>query len=95
MKEDMKEEEEEEMKEILGKREEDSFDAPWLEKARIAYAGGQMYISQEKKGTAAVAAGTGENGTRVRDCNQGRRGSGATSNDTWGSWDADRTRQYQ
>ena len=86
---------EEEVKEILGEREEDSFDAPWLETVSIAYAGGQMYISQEKKGTAAVAAGTGENGTRVRDCNQGRRGSGATSNDTWGSWDADRTRQYQ
>ena len=86
---------EEEVKEILGEREEDSVDVPWLETASIAYAGGQMYISQEKKGTAAVAAGTAENGTRLRDCNQGRFGSGSTSSDTWGSWDADRTRQYQ
>ena len=79
----------EEKKEILGEREEESVDVPWLKTASIGYGGGQMFLSQENKGTAAVAAGTAENGTRLRDCNQGRPLSGATSSDTWGSWDAD------
>ena len=53
----------EEKKEILGEREEDSVDVPpWLEIARIGYPGGQMYLSQENKETAAVAAGTAEKG---------------------------------
>ena len=49
---------EEEGKEILGETEEDSVDVPWWKTASIGYAGGQMFLSQENKGTAAVAAGT-------------------------------------
>ena len=67
-----------------GEREEESGDVPWLKTASIGYGDGQMYLSQENKETAAVAAGTAENGTRLGDCNQGRPGSGSTSSDTWG-----------
>ena len=61
-----------------------------MKTASIGYGDGQMYLSQENKETAAVAAGTAENGTRLRDCNQGRPGSGSTSSDTW-----DNLRHYQ
>ena len=73
-----KEEQEEEktmqlhMKE--GEREEESGDVPWLKTASIGYGDGQMYLSQENKETAAVAAGTAE---------KGRPGSGSSSSDTW------------
>ena len=57
-----------------GEREEESGDVPWLKTASIGYGDGQMYLSQEKKETAAVAAGTAE---------KGRPGSGSSSSETW------------
>ena len=63
-----------------GKRKE-SGDVPWLKTTSIGYGDGQMYLSQENKETAAVAAGTAE---------KGRPGSGSSSSDTW-----DSLRNYQ
>ena len=57
-----------------GEREEASGDVPWLKTASIGYGDGQMYLSQENKETAAVAAGTAD---------KGRPRSGSSSGDTW------------
>ena len=56
-----------------GKRKE-SGDVPWLKTASIGYGDGQMYLSQENKETAAVAAGTAE---------KGRPGSVSSFSETW------------
>ena len=70
------------MKEISGENSDDAVDVPpWVGIPCIRNPGGQMYLSQENKETAAVAAGTAE---------KGRPGSGSTSSDTW-----DNLRHYQ
>ena len=68
-----------------GGANQDAFYANIWAEARTEYGGRPMFITKGGTGTAAVAAGTGANGTRGSDQNQGRRESEPTSNDTWGS----------